>query len=426
LRRGPPGAAEARRLRVLVAAWESPSRHSGGGTYLLELLRRLGARHDVTLVHTRGADEAGHVDELGPYLARIVTLERSHGESRYRGDRSFPERLYDVYMPELRRALELELLRERYDLVDYQYTAMAPYVVSGLPSVLTVHEAGYTAILNTRFARARDAVLAVPDLDELLRSFHFLTDALPALCPALVTLTDEDAAALAPYTDVPLYTSPVGVARGPAPKARHRDRAAPRLVYVGNFQHPPNIHAVRFLAAEVMPLLRRRYPDAELRIHGTRIPAEVSALHGQGGIRVLGFAPELGRELRRATALVAPLFTGTGMRVKVAEALGAGALVIGTDLALRGIEAVPGRHFLRAHTPAEFVEQIARAFDDPSLALEIAERGQRLAAERHGWDAAVRARESIWWAVVARTATESSGDAADEAEAADAADEADE
>jgi hypothetical protein len=109
-----------KRLRVLFATWEVPSRYHGGGVYLRNLLMRLGALHDVTLVHTFGVDEVGHVDSLRPYLNRIVSVPRVFRPAQYRGAGRFPSHLYDVYLPELRRILEHEAGSGRYDLVDYE------------------------------------------------------------------------------------------------------------------------------------------------------------------------------------------------------------------------------------------------------------------------------------------------------------------
>ncbi|HET7798311.1 MAG TPA: glycosyltransferase, partial [Nevskia sp.] len=60
------------------------------------------------------------------------------------------------------------------------------------------------------------------------------------------------------------------------------------LVFVGGFQHPPNIDAVRWFAGEVMPLLRAGGAPPHLHVIGSKAPQEVLDLAGDD-ISVHGF-----------------------------------------------------------------------------------------------------------------------------------------
>lgn len=393
---------ERRRLKVLFATWEVPSRDHGGGVYLRHLLTRLGKLHDITLVHTYSIDEAGQVEALRPYMRRIISVPRAFAPAQYRGSGRFPVHLYDVYLPELRRVMELEVASGGYDVVDYEYSAMGPYVIQGPPSVLTVHELGFTAMLNSAFSQGRAMEVAVKDVDRFLRSFHYFTHELPSLCNHLVTLTEEDASEIATYADARVFTNPGGVEvdEWPVWKAS-APRKAPVLAFVGNYQHPPNVRAVQYFAHEVMPLLRKIYPSAELVVYGSRMSPAVRELDGVAGVRVAGFVDDLRGRLRDATAMVAPLFTGTGQRIKVLEAFGAGALVIGTDLSIRGLSAVDGQHYYAANNAAQFVDAVVRATEFPDEAARVARAGQELAGTAHSWESAARRRESIWFETVA-------------------------
>jgi glycosyltransferase involved in cell wall biosynthesis len=279
---------------------------------------------------------------------------------------------------------------------------MGPYVSPILPGVLSIHEVGYTALVGSAFETAHTLEEAVPRVDELIRSFHYFSTELPSLVRHLVTLTEEDAAALTPFADARVYVNASGVDVDDEPESIPLGPGgAPILSYAGNFQHPPNTRAVTFFAEKVMPLLLERFPSAELRVYGSKMSNEIRALDGKNGVRVLGFVEDLRAALRESTAMVAPLFTGTGMRIKVMEALGAGALVIGTDLSIRGTGLVDGAHFLRANTAAEFVGAICQAVEQPDLALSIARAGQELVGTTHSWEAAARRREAIWFAALA-------------------------
>lgn len=393
-----------RRLKVLVATWESPGPGHGGGVLLTETLKRLGERHDITLVHTHGIDEVGHVDELRRHVSRIVSVQRLHLPGAYRNALAFPLHNYENYVAELRRVIELELLSGHYDLVDYEYAEMGLYVVPSVPSVLTVHEVGHTAIASSAFRSVRSLDDAIGDLDNFVRNFHYVTHDLPSLCPHLITLTQEDAFAISRFSpNARVYSNPGGVSVD-ATRSPILQVASPAIAYVGNYQHPPNVDAALFLAEQVMPELRVRFPDIKLRLYGPGAPARIQALDGQGGIVVEGFVNDLRDRLRQATAVVAPIFTGAGQRIKVLDAFGAGALVVATDLAMRGLDLKDGEQYYRANSAREFVQCLERVMSDPEQAARVASAGQARAAEAHGWAASVERREAIWMEALEKAA----------------------
>jgi glycosyltransferase involved in cell wall biosynthesis len=307
----------------------------------------------------------------------------------------------------------LELAGGDYDLADYEYAEMGPYAVSGMPSVLTVHELGYTAILNSAFGKARAAEDAIPDLDRFIRSFHYFASVLPSICNRLITLSDEDAAGLTTFTNAYVYTSPSGVAvrdAGEEVEAPGSD-AAPVFAYAGNFRHPPNVQAALFFAKQVMPLVRQVYPAAEFRIYGAHASGAVAELDGKNGVRLMGFVEDLVSALRGAAAVVAPIFTGTGQRIKVLEALGAGALVIGTDLSVRSIRVEDRKHYLRANSAEEFGAAALWVVEHPAESRLIAEAGQQLARGEYSWQGAAARREAIWFDAVGAGADQASSTA---------------
>lgn len=203
------------------------------------------------------------------------------------------------------------------------------------------------------------------------------------------------------FSSARVFTNPGGVEVDEWPVWANSERGkAPVLAFVGNYQHPPNVRAVQYFAREVMPLVLRSYPSAEFVVYGSRMSPAVRELDGKNGVRVAGFVDDLRGRLRAATAMVAPLFTGTGQRIKVLEGFGAGALVVSTDLGIRGLSAVDGQHYFRANNPEEFAAAIIRAVEDPDGAARVARAGQELAGTMHSWEAAVRQREAIWFAAL--------------------------
>src|SRR5206468_7754880 len=49
------------------------------------------------------------------------------------------------------------------------------------------------------------------------------------------------------------------------------------FLFIGSFQHPPNIDAVLFFVERIHPLVRERLPDAKFYIIGDKAPPEIVA-----------------------------------------------------------------------------------------------------------------------------------------------------
>jgi glycosyltransferase involved in cell wall biosynthesis len=101
-----------------------------------------------------------------------------------------------------------------------------------------------------------------------------------------------------------------------------------------------------------------------------------------------------------ATAALAPITMGTGMRIKAVEALGYGCPFIGTELALRGLEAAVGQAALRAEGPEEFANAAIQIASDLDFASRLGEAGRRYVEENLGVERLVDSRDAVWAAVL--------------------------
>lgn len=81
---------------------------------------------------------------------------------------------------------------------------------------------------------------------------------------------------------------------------------------------------------------------------------EFQALHRVQGSEVLAYVNDFRLIIGFQNAFVAPIHQGTGMRVKILEAMVCGAPVIATSLAARGLGATPGHDYLAAESPTVF------------------------------------------------------------------------
>lgn len=399
----PAAPRDAQPLKVLFVSWEVPSSRHGGGLLMSKVLEHASERHEITLVHSHGHDELKDVDEVRRYCRRVVSVPRAWHRAYYQGDGTMPQAWYDEYSRRLRQIIEMEVFTGQYDIVNYEYAPLLPYIVDVGPRVLYDHEVGYTARLNTGFRSVKHGAAGRQLLKETLYAFHRSTVQIPSHFRHIIAITEDDAAALLEFQrDAKVYVQQAGVdyAHFAARPPNAQPPTDPTFVFVGNYRHTPNVDAVLLFADTVWPEFVRRTPKARFRIVGAHPPESILRLREMRGIEVAGFVDDIRTELHGATAFVAPIHTGAGMRLKVLEALAAGIPVIATELAMRGTRGEPGRHYLRAEGAAEFIEALRAVATSQERADVLGRAGQSLARD-HDWQARVAEREAIWFDVIA-------------------------
>ena len=196
---------------------------------------------------------------------------------------------------------------------------------------------------------------------------------------ATVVVTDEERAVV--LEDVPDATVHVIANVNPV-KLRVPPREGRRgVLFVGGFEHTPNVDAALALVREVMPLVWRELPDLQVTIVGPGAPPEIEALAGPL-VAVAGWVANIDPLLDRALALVAPLDYGAGLKGKVTQALAAGLPVVTTPIGAEGLDAADGDQLLIGETAEQLADRVLRLVGQDGLWDHLSRAGQELAEAR--------------------------------------------
>jgi GT2 family glycosyltransferase len=159
------------------------------------------------------------------------------------------------------------------------------------------------------------------------------------------------------------------------------------LLFVGGYNHPPNVDAMRWFVAEVFPLVRARLPGVVLNVCGSNPPAEILGL-ACDDIRVHGWVQDLTPLLDGCRVSIAPLRVGAGVKGKVNEAMSYGLPVAATSIAVEGMKLRPGEDVMVGDRPEELADAIARVYEDRALWERLSAGGLRNVREHFGFDVA--------------------------------------
>lgn len=170
------------------------------------------------------------------------------------------------------------------------------------------------------------------------------------------------------------------------------------LIFVGGFQHPPNLDAAEWLIEEIMPLVQRRIPEARLHIIGSRMPEGLRERRSDGVI-MHGYVADLTPYLEGCRLSVAPLRYGAGVKGKVNQAMAWGLPVVATSCAAEGMYLEDDRDVLLADSSETFAEAIVRAYDDEELWTRLSDGGLANVEKHFSFDAARRAISELMQSV---------------------------
>ena len=158
------------------------------------------------------------------------------------------------------------------------------------------------------------------------------------------------------------------------------------LVFTGAMDYWPNIDAVSWFAAEMLPQLLLNWPRLRFYIVGRSPTPAVQAL-ASAQIVVTGTVPDVRPYLQHAAVVVAPLRLARGIQNKVLEAMAMGLPVVASQECAAAVDAVAGRDFLTAGSVPEYVSQVEALLRAPERAAAMGIAARQQVVARYGWDA---------------------------------------
>ncbi|KQP43201.1 glycosyltransferase family 4 protein [Pseudorhodoferax sp. Leaf274] len=149
-------------------------------------------------------------------------------------------------------------------------------------------------------------------------------------------------------------------------------------VFVGS-GNPINTTGARHFIDNVLPIVRRAKPGFELLLAG----AVSNEIEAQPGIVRLGFVPQLADAFDAAMIAINPVRAGTGINIKLLDAMAAGMPIVTTRSGARGLDAYFERAFCVADDDdaQSFADSILRLLDDAALRRQFAEAARAAAQE---------------------------------------------
>ena len=399
-------------MRVIHLTTEFPWPATSGGSVRtisqLRILASLPEVDSVTLLSVAehpvsGADQRGlaeaipklrvlepifhpvHLFDFKRYVPRVVFLRALRGVPYLAGK-------WDSSA--IRRALRRELRDSAVDVVYLDHLGMARY----LPEVKLERPAARTVLdqhnvesdFFKQFAERKTGPKKIVAKAEHRAAAKFEKESLRAV-DAVVAISGEDAKHFDELASVHAHVVPMVLPFAPKPRPRP---ATNNLCYVGNLRWHPNVAGLDWFCRDVWPEIRERVPDATFEIAGVGLKPDASGklpvpeAWKVPGVTTVGFLDDLEPLYQRSLAMLAPVFGGSGVRVKMLEGFRAGMPVVTTPDGAFGLPLHDGKEAMIAGDPRGFAERVEQLVNDEALRQRVREGGYGYLEEHHSLAAA--------------------------------------
>jgi glycosyltransferase involved in cell wall biosynthesis len=396
-------------LRILMIKMDPPYPLESGTDWVsYHLLKTLLVEHEVTYVTlTRAARDEEAVQELERLGTRVLAMRQPNVKSVFH--RVAYKVLYLVMalltgVPlvvwyntpwALRRRVKRLLAEESFDLIHVEYWYAAPYARYAKQGrrVLLKHDVACLADRRLLEQRPRGLARFWEERNAERRKRYEIRFCREFDSVLTLTQTDRDAFQKIlgdhpPVKALPALVLPFEAEPGRSSGGAAVDGVEPnrRLVFVGHLGRSMVVDAVTWFCDEVLPRIQSDCPGVELEIVGSR-EDRVQHLAGRPGVRLAGFVRDVKSRMREAAVMVVPLRAGSGIKIKIVEAMMAGMAIVSTSVGAEGIEVRHGQELMIADDAEGFARCTLDLLRDPARRARLGGAARRFARDRYSSEA---------------------------------------
>lgn len=277
------------------------------------------------------------------------------------------------------------LFEKKYDVVQLEGLYLSPYLQtirenSSAKIALRAHNVEH--LIWSRNAHSESNPLKRMYYKILARQLRSVEgDALNA-CDLLVPISPVDAQMFAAMgSKIPWHVCPASFDFDLDPESSETTDAM-SMFFIGSLDWIPNREGLLWMVEHVWPRVSAEFPELRFDVAGRHPPKKLLATTLRN-LEILGEVESARDFVSKRSIAVVPLFSGSGMRVKIVESMAMGKTVISTTIGAEGIGCEDGQNILLADDAETFVAQIRRCLLDPEWSRSIGRRAKEFAWSRY-------------------------------------------
>ncbi|MBO4613904.1 MAG: glycosyltransferase family 4 protein [Bacteroidales bacterium] len=388
-------------MRILVVANKMPYPAKDGGTIatlsLARSLRKCGCDVDLLAMNTpkhfcKVEDIPAEISsEINFFTVEVDTAIKATKALRNLLFSSMPynaERFVSKAFEEKLRSL---LSEKQYDVIQLEGLYLCPYIETirkyssakiALRAHNVEHEIWQRMVENEKSLPKR---LYKRIIARRMRRFELSCINSYDL---LVPITERDADFFSQNGNAkPMHVVPLGLEpKSPLFSIDSSTGEFPSFSFLGALDWQPNIEGLEWFVQNVWSEYRIRHSGVKFRVAGRNADDRFVRFLISNGIDYHGELGNVADFYASGTIFVVPLMSGSGMRVKVVEAMAAGRAVITTTIGTEGIATENGKNILIADEASKFIECMEKIAGNRALFDDISANARRFIRENYDND----------------------------------------
>jgi polysaccharide biosynthesis protein PslH len=152
-----------------------------------------------------------------------------------------------------------------------------------------------------------------------------------------------------------------------------------KLFYIGSLEWIPNQEGIIWFVNKCWDILKQEFPNLELHIAGRNTPKWLISGYSKPGIFWAGEVEQIKDFIKDKTIMIVPLFSGSGMRVKIVEAFLSYKAVVASALAVQGTGGADNCELLIADGHIEFISKISSLIRNEKLYRRLVDDAYKFA-----------------------------------------------
>lgn len=138
----------------------------------------------------------------------------------------------------------------------------------------------------------------------------------------------------------------------------------PTLFHIGSLDWTPNQEGLIWFLEKCWPKINDKFPELKFYIAGRNAPYWFKRKMDLPNVVFEGEVPDAYDFMNSKSIMVVPLFSGSGMRIKIIEGMALGKPIITTSIGTEGISTTAGENIMLAETADEFVSSVSELIDN--------------------------------------------------------------